>query len=76
MMEIHLLSVGVPAVLVLLLTALIYRHKGPHPATYKLSDPWTHPPILWAATEEKVDGGHHGHDAAEFSVGGGASGKW
>jgi hypothetical protein len=76
MMEIHLLSVAVPAGLVLLLAALIYRHKGPHPETYKLPDPWTHTPILWAATEERVGGGHHGHGAAEFSVGGGASGKW
>jgi hypothetical protein len=74
-MEIHLLSVGVPALLALLLAALIYRHKGPHPETYKLSDPWTHAPILWAATEEHVHG-DHGHGAAEFSVGGGASGKW
>jgi hypothetical protein len=74
-MEIHLLSIGVPALLTLLLAALIYRHKGPHPATYNLSEPWTHPPILWAATEEHVGGGHHGH-GAEFSVGGGASGKW
>jgi hypothetical protein len=75
MMEIHLLSVGVPAVLVLLLAALIYRQKGPHPATYKLPEPWTHRPILWAATEENV-GGHHSDGAAEFSVGGGASGRW
>jgi hypothetical protein len=58
------------------LAALIYRHKGPHPVTYKLSEPWTHPPILWAATEEQVGGGHsHGH-GANFSVGGGASGNW
>jgi hypothetical protein len=76
MMEIHLLSVAVPVVLVLLLAALIYRHKGPHPETYKLPDQWTHAPILWAATEEHVGGGHHGHGAAGFSVGGGASGKW
>jgi hypothetical protein len=75
-MEVHLLSVGVPALLTLLLAALIYRHKGPHPVTYKLSEPWTHPPILWAATEEQVGGGHsHGH-GANFSVGGGASGNW
>ena len=75
-MEIHLLSVGVPALLVLVLAALIYRHKGPHPASYKMSEPWTYGPILWAATEEHVGGGHHGHGAGEFSVGGGASGKW
>jgi hypothetical protein len=40
-----------------------------------LSEPWTHAPILWAATDEAVDKSH-GHDTAEFSVGGGASGTW
>ena len=75
-LQIHLLFVGIPLLLVVVLVGLIWSHKGPHPETYKLSEPWTHPPILWAATEEKVGGGHHGHDAAEFSVGGGASGKW
>jgi len=61
------------------LIVLIYRHKGPHPATYKLSEPWTHPPILWAS-EEPVDHGHSGHQAGHgahpLTVGGGASGKW
>lgn len=75
MMEIHLYFVGIPLLLVLVLVALIWSHKGAHPPTYKLSEPWTHPPILWAATDENI-GGHHGHDTAEFSVGGGASGKW
>ena len=81
-MEIHLYFVGIPLLLVLLLSALIWSRKGPHPATYKLSEPWTHPPILWAATDEAVGNGHAGHSdasshgAAEFSVGGGASGKW
>jgi hypothetical protein len=56
--------------------ALIWRHKGVHPPTYKMSDPWTHPPILWAAVDEDVGNGHAGHGAPEFSVGGGASGKW
>lgn len=75
-MEIHLYFVGIPLLLVLILSALIYSHKGPHPATYKMSEPWTHPPILWAATDEHVGAAPHGHGAAEFSVGGGASGKW
>lgn len=74
-MEIHLLVVGIPALLVIVLVALIWSREGPHPATYKMSEPWTHPPILWAATDEAV-GGAHGHHASEFSVGGGASGTW
>ncbi len=78
--EIHLYFVGIPLVLVILLSVLIWARKGPHPATYKLSEKWTHPPILWAATDEVVGSGHgahggHGHDS-EFTVGGGASGKW
>ena len=35
--------------LALVLAALIWRGKGPHPAKYKLSEPWTHEPILWAS---------------------------
>jgi uncharacterized membrane protein YgcG len=82
MMEIHLYFVGIPLLLVLVLVGLIWSRKGPHPATYTLSEPWRHPPILWAATDEDVGNGHGGHSgasshgAAEFSVGGGASGKW
>ena len=48
--------------------------KGPHPATYKMSDEWTHAPILWAS-EEPADHGHGGH-GSHVTVGGGASGKW
>lgn len=79
MMELHLYLVGIPLLLVIVLVALIWSRKGPHPATYKLSEPWTHPPILWAATDEALGnghGGHSGHEASEFSAGGGASGKW
>jgi hypothetical protein len=73
-MEIHLFFVGIPLLLTALLAAAIWSRKGPHP-TYTLSESWTHSPILWAATDEVVGHGHgHGHD--EFSVGGGASGKW
>jgi len=74
-MELHLYLVGIPALLVIVLAALIWSHKGPHPATYKMSEPWTHSPVLWAATDEAVDSAH-GHHASEFSVGGGASGTW
>jgi hypothetical protein len=74
--EIHLYFIGIPLSLVVVLSLLIWRHKGPHPATYKMSEKWTHPPILWAATDEDVGGAHGGHGAAEFSVGGGASGTW
>ena len=62
--------------------ALIYgvgkNRKGPHPAKYKLSDEWTHDPILWAS-DEPADHGHsagHGHASHTVTVGGGASGKW
>jgi hypothetical protein len=72
-MEVHLFFVGIPLLLTALLAAAIWSGKGPHPATYKLSESWTHPPILWAATDEVIG---HGHGASEFSVGGGASGKW
>ncbi|MGD1109137.1 MAG: hypothetical protein ABR885_02445 [Mycobacterium sp.] len=78
-MEIHLFFIGIPLLLVAALSALIWSRKGPHPATYKLSEPWTHPPILWAATDEAVGGahgGHGGHEGSEFTVGGGASGTW
>jgi hypothetical protein len=74
-MATHALLVGVPLLLVILLAVPIWSGNNPHPATYKVSEPWTHPPVLWAATDEVVGHGH-GHGAAEFSVGGGASGKW
>ena len=74
--EIHLYLIGIPLLLVVVLSALIWSHKGPHPATYKMSEKWTHPPILWAAIDEDVGGVHGGHGASEFSVGGGASGTW
>jgi hypothetical protein len=67
----HSLLGGVPLLLLLVLIALIWSRKGPHPATYELSDEWTHAPILWAA-DEPADHGHGSH----LTVGGGASGKW
>jgi hypothetical protein len=74
-LEVHALFVGVPLALVAVLSVLIWSHKGAHPATYKMSDSWTHQPILWAAVDEAVGDPHH-HGSEELSVGGGASGKW
>jgi hypothetical protein len=74
-MEIHGFFIGIPLLLVIALSVLIWSRKGPHPASYKLSEQWTHAPILWAATDEAV-GGHGGHGKSEFTVGGGASGTW
>ncbi|HEU0189791.1 MAG TPA: hypothetical protein VFR17_00730 [Mycobacterium sp.] len=74
-MDYLLYFVGIPLLLAGLLAAKIWTRKSPRPATYRLGERWTHPPILWAATDEVV-GGSHGHGAAEFKVGGGASGNW
>jgi hypothetical protein len=68
----HSLLGGVPLLVLVVLIALIWRRKGPHPATYEMSEPWTHAPILWAADEPADHGGHGSH----LTVGGGASGKW
>jgi hypothetical protein len=65
----------VPLGLTAVLVALIWRGKGPHPATYKMSEPWTHAPILWAS-EEPAEHGHGGHGSHPLTIGGGASGKW
>ena len=67
----HSLLGGVPLLLTLILALMIYRRRGPHPATYEMTDEWTHAPILWAA-DEPADHGHGSH----LTVGGGASGKW
>lgn len=75
----HALLGGVPLALLLVLMLLIYgvgkNRKGPHPATYTLSEKWTHEPVLWAS-EEPVDHGHSGHGSQPLTIGGGASGKW
>jgi hypothetical protein len=76
LLQIHLYFVGIPLLLVAVLAVLIWSHKGPHAATYKMSESWTYPPILWAATDEVVGDAHGGHGTSEFSVGGGASGTW
>lgn len=73
----HSLLGGVPLAITLVLIVLIWvlgkNRKGPHPATYEMSEKWTHDPILWAS-DEPADHGHGGHGS--LSIGGGASGKW
>jgi hypothetical protein len=64
----------VTLVLIWLIWGVGKNRKGPHPATYQMSDKWTHAPILWAS-EEPADHGHDGH-GSHVTVGGGASGKW
>ncbi|MCK0176677.1 MULTISPECIES: hypothetical protein [Mycobacteriaceae] len=72
----HTLLVAVPVGLTAILALFIWRGKPLHPPTYKMTDPWTHAPILWAA-EEPADHGHGaGHHDDHVTVGGGASGKW
>ncbi|KUI34546.1 hypothetical protein AU197_06770 [Mycobacterium sp. IS-1590] len=82
----------VPLGLTAVLAVLIWRKKGPHPASYKMSDPWKHAPILWASDEPSGDvhatgrsyaadsaahGGNVGdHQTHATTIGGGASGKW
>ena len=67
----HSLLGGVPLLVALVLAVWIFRRRGPHPVTYKMTDEWTHEPILWASVEP-ADHGHGSH----LIVGGGASGKW
>ncbi len=75
----HSLIGGVPLLLTAIFIALIWgvgkNRKGPHPATYTLTEKWTHEPILWAS-DEPADHGHGGHGAHPMTIGGGASGKW
>lgn len=72
----HALIGVIPLGFTALLALAIYARKGNHPATYQLSERWTYGPILWAATDESVPGGHGGHGDAAHNVGGGASGRW
>ncbi|EHI12725.1 aa3-type cytochrome oxidase subunit CtaJ [Mycolicibacterium thermoresistibile] len=73
--EYALYLVVIPGLLVLVLAALIYRPKGRRPASYQLSEPWTHDPILWASDEPAAPA-HGGHGDEPVTIGGGASGKW
>jgi hypothetical protein len=78
----HSLLGGVPLAVTLVLIALIWgvgkNRKGPHPATYTLTEEWTHEPILWASDEpaDHSHGAGHGGHGSHVTVGGGASGKW
>jgi hypothetical protein len=67
---------GLPVLLVIALIWLIYSRGRKNRPTYHLSQPFTHEPILWAATDEAIPGGSHGHGGSTLSVGGGASGHW
>ena len=71
----HSLLGGVPLGITLILIALIWgvgkNRKGPHQATYTMSEKWTHDPILWVSDEPEG----HGHEHP-LTIGGGASGKW
>ncbi len=68
---------GLPVLLLLALIVLFYARGRKSRPTYQLSQPYTHEPILWAATGEVLPGGHgHGHGESGLIVGGGASGRW
>ena len=74
-LEIHLFFIGIPLLLVIVLSALIWSRQGPHPATYELSEKWTHPPILWprptktsAARTADMDVGIHGRRWRQWHV--------
>lgn len=73
--EYALYLVGLPGLLVAVLAAMIWRPKGRRPASYKLSEPWTHEPILWASDEPAAPE-HGGRGDDLLTIGGGASGKW
>lgn len=72
---------GLPVLLVIALIALIYSRGRKDRPSYRLSEPFTHEPILWAAVDEAIPSEGHGHGPANVSVanvnvGGGASGHW
>lgn len=67
---------GLPVLLVIALIALIYSRGRRNQPTYKLSQPFTHEPILWAAVNESVPSHGDGHGVSALNVGGGASGHW
>jgi hypothetical protein len=64
---------GLPVLIVIALIVLVYRRSAGQRPIYRLSQPWTHDPILWAAVDEPLPV-HHGESLPAF--GGGASGRW
>lgn len=72
------ITVGLPVLLAVVLIALIYRRSDTRHAIYRLPQPWTHGPVLWAATDELIPAGRHGDHGhgEELTIGGGASGHW
>lgn len=66
---------GLP-LLAILAGIVIYVRTGKRRPTYTLSQPWTHDPILWAATGEVVPGRQSHGQSTAVNVGGGASGRW
>jgi len=69
------LLLGLPVLAVVGLVALISSRTGKRADTYQLGQPWTHEPILWSATAERLPAAH-GHAHGEPTIGGGASGRW
>ena len=67
---------GLPVLLVIALIALIYARGRRSRPTYRLSQPFTHEPILWAAVDEAIPGLADGHGSHTLNVGGGARGHW
>lgn len=73
----HMIIGGIPVALYVVLYLLIWSKKPNRIPEYNLAEKWTHAPILWAATDEVVGSDHgHGHGSHDYTVGGGASGKW
>ncbi|MFC6013146.1 hypothetical protein [Nocardia lasii] len=89
-LETVLIFVGIPAAIYFTIAGLSYLGKplpGEKPAHFALGQKWTHPPVLWSATDEvTAAAGHHtaeshgSHAALEPAhaelIGGRASGKF
>ncbi|MGL4305031.1 MAG: aa3-type cytochrome oxidase subunit CtaJ [Mycobacteriaceae bacterium] len=88
-LETVLIFVVIPAAVVAIFGLLAIVSKHNRVAEYRLTEKWTHQPILWAAVDESLGSGHgsaaHGdnnHDSHSGHVdnselvGGSAHGKW
>jgi hypothetical protein len=67
---------GLPVLLVIALVVLLYARGRNNRPTYRLSQPFTHEPILWSAVDEAIPSLADGHGSQTLNVGGGASGHW